>query len=151
MKRMRIIIATAVICLAVAACEEKEGQNESLVSSKNSSESHRMGENCMNCHKSGGSGEGWFKLAGTVYNEAKTNTFANSIVKLYTQPNGEGTLKYTINGDAKGNFYTTENIDFGNGLYVSVEGTTASFMVTPVSSGQCNSCHGSSTAKIWTK
>jgi hypothetical protein len=53
--------------------------------------------------------------------------------------------------DAFGNFYTTENIDFGNGLYASVEGNSSTKnMVSSITTGQCNSCHGISTDKIWT-
>ena len=110
-----------------------------------------MGQNCMNCHKSGGEGKGWFNVAGTVYTAGLSNTYPNTTVKLYTGPNGTGTLKYTINGDAKGNFFTTETIDFGSGLYPVVQGTsTAKYMSTTTTTGQCNSCHGVSTDKLWT-
>lgn len=131
---------------------EPEDSNETKNSSYNSSSSHNMGQNCMNCHKSGGAGEGWFNLAGTVYDSLLTSTYANATLKLYTGPNATGTLKYTIQVDSKGNFYTTDHIDFTGGLYpVMVGNTTAKYMGSAITMGQCNSCHGVSTNKLWTK
>jgi hypothetical protein len=104
----------------------------------------------MNCHKQGGEGEGWFNVAGTVYDSLKTATLPNATVNLYTGPNGTGTLKYTILVDGKGNFYTTNYIDFTGGLYPSVQGTNSThYMSSTISMGQCNSCHGVSTDKLW--
>jgi len=72
-------------------------------------------------------------------------------LKLYTGINETGTLKYTIQVDAKGNFYTIENIDFGTGLYPSVQGTLeANHMQSATTSGACNSCHNISPDKIRT-
>jgi len=105
----------------------------------------------MSCHSQNGSGEGWFTVAGTAYNDAKIYTYPNVTVRLYTGINGTGTLMATIQGDALGNFYTTENIAFGSGLFPSVQGTGApKFMTTAIMMGQCNSCHGVSTDKMWT-
>jgi len=52
--------------------------------------------------------------------------------------------------DSKGNFFTTENIDFANGLYVGVFGTDGEQkrMNSEITSGACNSCHGNSTNVI---
>ena len=106
----------------------------------------------MGCHASGGSGEGWFSVAGTVYDSLKTSTYPNATVRLFTGPNGTGNLELTVEVDALGNFYTTENIDFGNGLYTSVEGNSDIIhMNSIVTTGQCNSCHGVSTDRIWTQ
>ena len=130
------------------SCEKEE--NETKISSYNEDESHRAGENCVSCHTSGGSGEGWFTIAGTVYDSLKTSTFPNSTVRLFTGPNGSGSLISTIEVDALGNFYTTENIDFGNGLYTSVEGNLyVTHMNSIITSGQCNGCHGENTDRIW--
>ena len=122
-------------------------------SESGSNDSHNMGQNCMNCHKPGGGEAPAWKVAGTVYNEALTATNSNATVKLYTGPNETGTLKYTIQVDAKGNFYTTSAIDFTGGLYPSVSGATSTYsMSTPIESGACNSCHdGVSRSRIWTK
>jgi len=106
---------------------------------------------CMECHKIGGSIEGWFTVAGTVYDDTKTSIFPNATISLTTGPNGTGTLVSSVEVDKKGNFYTTEMVDFGNGLYATVEGNSGiNHMNAMVQSGQCNSCHGNSTDRIWT-
>lgn len=131
---------------------ENENSSETKISEYNSMESHNIGLNCMTCHSLNGSGEGWFKAAGSVFDSLRLNKNANTTVKLYTGPQGTGTLKYTIQTDGKGNFYTTQTIDFGSGLYPAIQGKTQTkYMSSPISTGQCNSCHGISTDKIWTK
>ena len=149
-----ITLKPAYLLLAIAffsfqSC--KKNKSETNISSYNESESHNMGQNCMNCHKSGGDGKGWFQVAGTVYDTLLSKTNPNTTVQLYTDSKGTN-LKYTVQVDALGNFYTTETIDYGSGLYPVVVGKTISkHMSSPVTSGQCNSCHGVSTDKIWTK
>lgn len=152
--KIKLVLAICIaieLIIIVQSCERDE--NETKISKHEASNSHNMGQNCMNCHKQNGSGESWFKIAGTVYDSLKINTFANATVKLYTGPNATGTLKYTIQVDARGNFFSTENIDFGNGLYTCVEGNEMiNHMGSTVTSGNCNTCHnGTSTEKIWTK
>ena len=142
------------ITFLLVSCENEDDDDgdEKMVSKYNEMESHKMGQNCMTCHKSGGEGEGWFNLAGTVYDSEKTLTYPNTTVKLYDTPNGGGSLIGTIEVDGLGNFYTTDNIDFENGLYVSVTGdNTTEHMINPVITGQCNSCHGTSTDRIWAR
>ena len=151
MKLATLLVILLILPLSVffQSCEE-ENENETLISANGSNESHNMGQNCMNCHKQGGSGEGWFNVAGTVYNSSQTTTYPNIMIKMYTGASGTGTLRYTIQVDALGNFYTTEDIDFGDDLYPVVQGNSGSeYMISSVSNGQCNSCHGVSTDKIW--
>lgn len=149
---MRKIFSTTLI-LSVAlfvlfACEE-EGGNETKISTSLSDDSHNAGQNCMKCHKSGGEGEGWFQAAGTVYHSNGTTTNSNAVVKLYTEPNGGGELVATIEVDKKGNFYTTEDIDFSSGLYPQLEGINKTkYMTVPTITGACNSCHGVTEAKL---
>jgi hypothetical protein len=151
MKQKSVTLFAFLIMLAtMQSCTENE--YGSITDSKSgSSESHNMGQNCMNCHKPGGGEAPAWKVAGTVYNEALTATNSNATVKLYTGPNQTGTLKYTIEVDAKGNFYTTSAIDFTGGLYPSVTGAISTYsMSTPIESGACNSCHnGVIRSKIW--
>lgn len=150
MKKIFLTMLTFSILVVFQSCEQ-EG-NEKKVSGYESTASHNMGQNCLNCHKSGGSGEGWFSLAGTVYDSLKTATLPNSTVKLYSGPNGTGSLIGIIEVDGLGNFYTTNSIDFGNGIYPSVEGDAdTKYMFSSIVSGACNSCHGVSTDRIWTK
>ena len=117
-------------------------------SSNNTSKSHNLGKNCMTCHKQGGEGDGWFNVAGTVY--TTNNTGAQNVsVKLYSKPNGEGNLIKEISGDLLGNFYTTDIISFGTGLFPVVEyNGNKSYMSSSIAKGACNSCHGISTSKI---
>ncbi|MDA3953828.1 MAG: hypothetical protein PF485_09285 [Bacteroidales bacterium] len=145
-----ILIGAVITTVAFQSCEEEE--NETKISSYESSESHKAGQDCMECHLSGGDGEGWFKVAGTVYDEAQTSVYPNSTVKLYTGANATGDLVATVEVDMNGNFYTTKVIDFGSGLYTSVEGNTATKnMMSSITNGKCNSCHGVSTDRIWAK
>jgi hypothetical protein len=106
----------------------------------------------MNCHRNGGDGEGWFTLAGSIFDTSLVNPYPNASIKLYTGPNGSGSEVKLIEVDGLGNFYTTESIDFGNGLYTSIINTNGmeTFMNTVVNSGECNSCHGNTVGRIFT-
>jgi mono/diheme cytochrome c family protein len=147
---LTILLGAAIALVAFQSCEDEE--NETKISSYNSDESHKAGQNCMICHVSGGDGEGWFTVAGTVYESELTSVLPNATVKLYTEANGAGDLIATVEVDGKGNFYTTKVIDFGTGLYTLVEGnTTTKNMYSKITSGKCNSCHGVSIDRIWTE
>ena len=140
-----------IMLITLQSCTEDEyGSIEN--STTGSDESHNAGKDCMSCHKPGGGEAPAWKVAGTVYNEALTAVNSNATVKLYTGPDGTGTLKYTIQVDKKGNFYTSSAIDFAGGLYPTVTGATSTYsMSTPITSGACNSCHdGVSRSRVWT-
>jgi len=149
--KFRIFTSIAIVSLlliVLQACED-EGENETKISSSLSSESHKSGENCMNCHVEGGSGEGWFTVAGTLAQNDSNTSFANTVVKLSSGPNATEALEYTIMVDELGNFYTTENINFTFGLYTSVEGElSTNTMVSVISNGECNSCHDNSISNL---
>ena len=76
MKKSGLIFTVIVLMFSVfVSCENEDdenGENKDMSSSFNENESHNAGQNCMACHKSGGQGEGWFTVAGTVYNASKT-------------------------------------------------------------------------------
>lgn len=148
--KLHYLIIILITFILITSCE-KENENETKISQNNTDESHNFGQNCMECHVSGGSGEGWFTLAGSLYNSSQTNAYPNGNAKLTSGPNGSGTAVKTIEIDSKGNFYTTENIDFGSGLYVGVFGVNGEqkFMSSRIANGNCNSCHGYTTDKIW--
>lgn len=105
----------------------------------------------MSYHISGGSGAGWFKLAGSVYNSTREKSYPNKMIKLYTESDGNGNLIKTIEVDGNGNFHTTEDIDFTNELFTSVTSLYGNVnnMNSSISTGMCNSCHGNSTNNIW--
>lgn len=150
MKKILLICATGVLAFAMPSCKKNYGKHDKKISQYNQTESHHAGENCMSCHSQGGGGEGWFEIAGTVYDTSYSSIIENATIRLYTGINGTGDLKYTIEGDKKGNFFTTKSVDFGNGLYPVVSGPTISnHMSTPITTGACNSCHGVSTDRIW--
>ncbi len=129
----------SMLMLVMLSCEK---ENETKISTYNDDESHNAGQNCMDCHTPGGEGEGWFEVAGTVYDSTRTNTY----------PNATGTLHYTLQVDALGNFYTTEDMKAPAGLYVAVQGDNqTNHMQSILSSRNCNSCHGVGTERIWTK
>ncbi len=110
--------------------------------------SHNAGMNCLSCHKSGGEGEGTFNVGGTVYNASNAG-LSGAVVKLYATADRTGTAVATMTSDGSGNFYTKNAVSFGTGLYATVtSGNSTSNMVTPVTSGACSSCHGSSVPKI---
>lgn len=136
--------------LFITSCENNGKCTVANISANNKSESHNNGQNCVSCHKSGGEGKGCFNVCGSVYASATSSSkLANVTVNFYTQPNGQGTLKYTVKGDAKGNFYTTEDMAVA-GLYPAITGPTGTqYMGSALTSGSCNSCHGNSTGKLW--
>lgn len=148
MKNRKVIFLLSFLLFGffISCDKEDEGENKDMSSRYSENESHNAGQNCMSCHKSGGPGEGWFTVAGTVYNSSETAVYPNATVKLYTGTNGSGTLVKTIEVDGKGNFYTTNSVDFGTGLYVTVTGKSGSVstMSSSITTGQCNSCHDSS-------
>ena len=145
------IIFLLILTCIFPACEDEDG-DETKISYYDGKESHRTAEDCMNCHFYGGSGEYWFQIAGTVYDSTLINTFPNATVKLYSESDGKGELIYVVEVDALGNFYSTEQIDFGNGLYPTVQGNELSKnMLSAITTGRCNSCHGNSQDVIWIK
>jgi cytochrome c553 len=142
------VILVAAFVFGINACKK---ENAKVISSNSGTKSHNMGQNCLNCHKSGGEGKGVFKVAGTVYNAALNQTSSNGTVYLYSGSNGSGTLVATIEVDGKGNFFTTETVDFSSALYPVVMGSGQDkhYMGSSITDGACNSCHGVSTSKIW--
>ena len=152
MKTLKIIFSISIFSSILIFTSCKKNDQATNISAAGQTESHNMGKNCMECHKSGGNGKGTFQVAGTAYESTKTNTYSNVTVKLFTQANGGGTLRATINGDGNGNFFTTETVDFSGGVYPVVYGTSGSgkYMSSSISIGACNSCHNVSQDKIWT-
>lgn len=145
-----LILISGLFILLLNSCTSNG--DEKNISKYLSDRSHNMGMNCMDCHKENGGGNGWFVVAGTVYDSLQVTPYPGATVKLYTGPNGTGTLVHTIEVDTKGNFHTTETIDFGAGLHPVVIGNMGSkYMSSTISIGACNSCHGSTTGRIWTK
>ncbi|MFM2368873.1 MAG: hypothetical protein RL619_1173 [Bacteroidota bacterium] len=154
--KLFLLVSVFVLIVIVQSCSSPESESDyessEGFSTSGSRKSHNTGQNCMGCHKPGGGEAPTWRMAGTIFNETLTLPYANAIVKLYTGPNATGTLKYTVNVDALGNFYTSSVIDFTGGLYPSVSGITGTnSMSSPITTGSCFSCHdGATRGKIWT-
>ena len=150
MKRILIFILLPLgYGLLLFSCEKEGACDEYNVSQSNGSKSHNFGNNCMQCHQSGGEGEGCFNVAGSVKNNLLTAPATSGQVEFYTLPNGGGTLKYTVQIDSKGNFYTTEAMSV-TGLYPAIKNANGTiYMGSALSTGACNSCHGNSTGSLY--
>jgi len=141
-----------ILITGLVSCN-KEGCGETVISKTNQTGSHKTGQNCMNCHQDGEEGEGCFTVAGSVYDSLQMNPQPNGKLVLVIDPAASTTPVAIVEVDAYGNLFTTEGINWGDGLYAIVEGASGDVQVMndPVISGDCNSCHGSSTGKIWVK
>jgi hypothetical protein len=151
MFKKAIFFTLILLCLLISFSCQK--QNQSNISAHDR-HSHNMGKNCMDCHVKDGPGRGWFNIAGTVYDTVfpynKPNP--NGTVFLYSNAN-RTTLVTSLEVDNNGNFYTTDNVNFGNGLYpkvVSKDGDVK-YMGSIINNGACNSCHNYNTFKIYIK
>jgi hypothetical protein len=118
---MKCYLIGILIVFLLISCENEDG-NETVISKNNTAKSHRTGDNCMDCHIQGGDGEGWFTVAGSLFDDTPEKTYINGTVKLTTESDGGGEIVHTIEADNNGNFFTTETIHFSNGLYVGVYG-----------------------------
>jgi hypothetical protein len=107
----------------------------------------------MDCHSQYGEGDGWFTLAGTVDGNA-----GNSLIELYRDMNSPRFMAIEVDG--LGNFFTTEAIDYGSGLFVGIRtGKNFEWMEQEDNNpdvgndgeifyGSCNTCHGVSVDQI---
>ena len=138
---MFVLLAGA---LSFSSCEKGDDDDEN----EGGKGSHNAGMDCLACHKSGGEGEGTFRVGGTVYNASNAG-LDGAVVKLYATADRTGNAVATMTSDGSGNFYTKSAVTFGTGLYATVtSGSAKSEMISPITSGACSSCHGSSLAKI---
>lgn len=127
------------------SCNRTDDNAVTLNSSHGLEESHRQGENCQSCHVSGGDAPGAFQAAGTIYQEGGSDlAFQNAVIEFYTEANGGGDLVKTIKGDFVGNFYSTDDINFTEGLYPAIRDGEGQMKYMPKQTfhGACNSCHG---------
>ena len=122
-----------------------------VVSEHGSQRSAGMVGNCMQCHQPRGPGRGQFTLAGTAV-DAEGQRVPDPIVELRRPAFDEegteiqGELVVTIEGDALGNFYTTEPLPWPEEPLVpwvfSNDRALANHMpFGGTISGACNLCH----------
>ncbi|MBC8311626.1 MAG: hypothetical protein H8E72_04925 [Candidatus Marinimicrobia bacterium] len=131
--------------------DSDENEYEQMNSENGEMESHYLGQNCMNCHTIGETVEGIFTTAGSVYQTDLITSYPNLTINLYSEINGGGELIKIINGDGLGNFYSTDSIEFGSGVYPAItDGSSIKYMPQLTTSGSCNSCHNNTiTSKIF--
>lgn len=134
---------------SISSCSKSSSCGKTNVSKDGGNESHNNGRNCMDCHHDGGGGYGCFNIAGSAFTAAGDGV-SGGTVRLYSEPNGQGTLLATLSIDKLGNFYTTNAFSVGNGFYPMIENSIGHkvYMPSPATSGSCNSCHGVSTSRI---
>lgn len=140
---MKTIISMALILISVLCMSCRKESDDSGDSTIYKS-SHNTGRNCLGCHTN-------FEMAGSIYNKSFTSVYPRAKVIITTQANGAGMVLSIQTSDNSGNFHTYNPISFGNGVFVYIEGTSGrhKYMKSAITSGACNSCHGSSTAKVW--
>lgn len=134
----------------LGSCEQEvDDCGAKLVSSGAATASHHGGKNCMTCHRSAAGGRGCFVLAGTVYDSAGTSPVGGAVLRMQTAESG-GTVVLTLTSDGEGNFYTTESVNFGEGLHpsIQVEGKVPCSMPYAVTIGACGACHGVTAGKV---
>lgn len=136
---------------AAVSCNNDNG---SAISARNNT-SHRIGQNCLSCHTSGGSATA-MTVAGTIFKSGGTTGNPNATVRLYAH--NSNTVVATLVTDKCGNFYTTAKVDglfvqggpLVNGVDVVVEDSFGGLHTMPglITSGGCNGCHGATNGKI---
>ena len=144
-----IILLCTILIWGFSSCTQS---SETRISKHYDTQSHNNGRNCMDCHYSGNNNYAW-AVAGSCYDSNFANHYPNATIKFFTESNGAGLEVASIEVDGKGNFYTTQNVKFGLGLYPLVIGTTGKklSMHSMVTSGACGSCHNHTTCKICVK
>ncbi|MCJ8312395.1 MAG: hypothetical protein HRU38_09320 [Saccharospirillaceae bacterium] len=150
MSRSILITVSVLSCLVFQSCEP-QGNTKQKHSTFGDDESHKMGQDCMNCHNPTGEGEGSFTIAGTVYQGALSDIVQpNALVKLYSETGSQGSIIAELEVDGLGNFYTTKEIDLSAHVFPQLsKSDNSQAMITSTNKGNCNSCHGVTTDKIW--
>jgi len=152
--KKNIIFLSLLFTIFLVGCSHyNDLQKDIKQSLANEDESHKTGEDCMSCHNNSSneaSGEGWWNVAGSVFNNG---TPANNVnVELWSEPNGGGFKILTLTSDKKGNFYTNKIINFNGGCYpVVISGSKRKNMISKFMGGMScsnSSCHGGIIDKI---
>ena len=127
---------------------------EVKVSKRGDLKSHNVGKDCISCHSADGAGRGIFVLAGSVYKPDGETPYPGTVVKLFGGRNGTGGMVASLEVDAEGNFYTTQEVMLADSLFPSVYSENGVVHMPErfnLSMGSCNSCHGVSVGKIFAR
>jgi cytochrome c553 len=147
-QRSSIGLFGLVVIMAVPSC--KHGKCEDGGSSSGGRESHNAGANCRSCHHPDGEGEVCWNVSGTLYDTGGNEPVQGARVRLFGKPQGKGSEVLALESDRNGNVYTSQEVNFGSGLFpavINANGDTA-FMTEAIRDGACNRCHGQSTEVI---
>lgn len=141
--RNNFVCSLIIILFIITSCKKDNAGGGSKSSAYGGTESHNVGKACLGCHNTGGGNDFWWTVAGTVYKTGETDLNPNSAVYLFSGRQPDGKLLLTLQVDSKGNFYTTQNIDFSKGLFPAVKSISGDVRYMPDSavSGNCNDCH----------
>ena len=143
MKRWLLLLPALGLLAGCGGVSENTGSNATSTSHYGETYSHHTGENCVSCHRQGGDGAGWFSVAGTVYQPNLSVVNPNTTIRLFTGPGATGALVGTLEVDGRGNFFTTQPIDFSGGLYPVLYGKQdIEYKALVTTSGECSRCHG---------
>jgi hypothetical protein len=139
-------------CMVFFGCK-KNNEDTSTQSKHNETRSHKNGTDCLVCHTSGGAASEYkWIMAGSVYQTGEISANPNGMIYLWSGVSGTGDLKATLQVDGLGNFFTTASVIPSSPVYPQVINATGSAfknMPLPITTGNCNGCHGISTGKIW--
>jgi len=148
----KLLVISVALLLVLSGCGEDEDSEGGTQESWAGSSSHNFGQNCMNCHTSGGQGESTFTIAGSVYasDNSSADTSGTISILVHTAAGGGGTLLKELPVDSSGNFYSTSAVTT-SGSYLGFKNSSTGltrYMSTVGTTGKCTSCHGSTTAKL---
>lgn len=148
-QRLSVLLALSIIVLLGTRCQHGHCEDGSP-SHHGGSRSHNVGRNCQQCHVADGPGEVCWAIGGTAYDSVSGNTLSDVTVRFYKSLTDSSASVFSVDGDAKGNFYTSQDPGLAGWLYPVVtapNGHTAR-MTQPINVGSCNNCHGVSTGRI---
>jgi hypothetical protein len=143
MKYVSLLLILGILFITLNSCKKNKSGTGSETSSYGNTNSHNVGSDCMKCHNTGGSNQFWWYVAGTVFKPDSVSLNPGCTVYLFTGANGSGILIQVLPVDKKSNFYTTNSVSFGTGLYAEVKSSSGEirYMQASITNGDCNFCH----------
>lgn len=128
--------------LLLNSCDDDQGNTPLIDVSTANGESHRAGENCLQCHNKPNRGTPVYVTAGTVYDrQTPQQPYPGTTINLYSDAAGNDLLE-SIAVDQSGNFYSSNPIDYNGTIYAEVVSNLGAIMkLNPAPHGDCNKCH----------
>lgn len=149
MRRRSVLVLGIIVIVFTWQCSHYDQlQNRGKESAAGSDESHNFGQDCMTCHNDNGTEAvwegGWWNIAGSLYDSDGEGPFTDAVIELWSEPERQGTLYYSLEVDALGNFYTEKIINYNGTCFPVVVNANGEYkaMERAFHGGGCNSCHG---------